>query len=335
MSSPRFTVAVHGGAGVIAKWIDSEPYRIALEKILLNIFSFSLSEHFTALDIAEYGVKLLEDEPLFNAGKGAVFTADATHELEASLMDGRTLKCGAVSLIQTIEHPVAAARKVMENTKHNYMIGSAAESIAKSAGLATVDPSFFSTEKRRHQLSSARTDTPDTVFRDHDLDNVNITAIKNNALYQRNDHRGEGSQGTVGCVCMYAGDVAAATSTGGMTNKLSGRIGDTTIIGAGTYANNRTCAVSATGTGEEFMRHVAAYDISARMEYGHQNLHDAVHGTVFTRLPKDSGGVIAVDPSGNCEMQFNCDGMFRGMCDWTGKGLIGIWDEVIELSLSS
>lgn len=132
---------------------------------------------------------------------------------------------------------------------------------------------------------------------------------------------------------MLRGNLAAATSTGGMTNKLAGRIGDTPIIGAGTYANNSTCAVSATGTGEEFMRHVASYDVSARMEYGHSTLHDAVRGTVHDRLPKDSGGIIAVDALGNCEMQFNCAGMFRGICNSSGKGSIGIWEDTTAVSL--
>ena len=220
----------------------------------------SHTEECSALDAVEYGVKLLEDEILFNAGRGSVYAANGKHELESSIMNGKDLKCGAVSLATNIRNPVSLARQIMQSTPHNYIIGDEVERIARESGLELVENSYFDCEKRLKQFETAR--ARDAIALDHNVsDNGNV----------QNQLREQGSKdktGTVGCVCMLDGNIAAATSTGGMTNKLSGRIGDSPIIGAGTYADNETCAVSCTGIGEEFMRYVAAYDISARMRYG-------------------------------------------------------------------
>ena len=330
-----FTVAIHGGAGVISKSIDGKPYKTALIRILKDIYQYftslqSQSLTFNVIDIVEYATVLLEEEPLFNAGKGSVYCSNGLHELEASIMDGSTLECGAVSLLTCIRNPIKVARVVMQTTPHVYIVGTAAEKIAIDAGLEEVDNSFFDTERRLKQLHEARKIGNSTflVFRDHDL--------SHGKSEQKEGGIHEEGKGTVGCVAMYQGRVAAATSTGGMTNKYPGRVGDTPIIGSGTYANNATCAISATGTGEEFMRHLAAHDISARMEHGGKSLQQACKETVFNKLPDKSGGVIAVDSEGQVIFEFNCGGMFRGCFRSLdrGNGSIGIWESMDEVDLA-
>ena len=218
-----FTVAIHGGAGVISKDMPPEDYYAALGRIVTNAKLFceqSLSNlNIGAVDVVEFVVRELEDEPLFNAGRGAVFTNQETHELEASIMDGETLKCGATMLLSTVKNPVSLARRVMSDTPHICLAGSGAQSFAIKCGLETVDPNYFSTEKRRNQLKTAQ--QMDMIANDHD-----IKTEKDKAT------------GTVGCVCMFKGHVAAATTTGGLTNKYAGRIGDTAIIGAGSIIYN-------------------------------------------------------------------------------------------------
>lgn len=309
-----FVFLIHGGAGVISKTIESEPYVSALKRIIQDSFNFAKNANVSAVDIVEFAVIQLENEPLFNAGKGSVYTEDGRHELEASIMDGTTLSCGSTSLITTVKNPISVARLVMDKTKHNYIIGENAVRLAENAGLAMVRNDYYDTEKRYNQLKIAK--SADLVKRDHDIDVPNST-----------DEGGDLKKGTVGCVCMKSGHVAAATSTGGMTNKMSGRIGDTPIIGAGTYANDKTCAVSGTGIGEIFMSCVAAYDVSARIEFTNASLKDAVKGTVFHKLPIGSGGIIAVNSNGNYAMESNCGGMFRGACSSDGLGSIGIWED--------
>ena len=300
----KFCILIHGGAGNTINDIDSAFYYSTLETIILSIYQYiNTSVNLTAVDICEYAVKMLEDNPLFNAGKGAVFTDKNTHELEASIMDGKNLNCGAVSMIKRVKNPISAARLVMDRTKHNYIVGKPAEDLAKLHGLTFVKNSYFTTTNKK--------------------DDVKKTKF-----------------GTVGAVCLYNGSLAAATSTGGVTNKMSGRIGDSPIIGAGTYASNDTCAVSATGWGEEFMRRVAAYDIVARMKYGGKNLETACRETVFDYLPDNSGGIIAVDIHGNISMTHNSQIMFRGMlCDDSDNinnkvtAKVGIWDNMISVKL--
>jgi beta-aspartyl-peptidase (threonine type) len=256
----------------------------------------------SALDTVTESVRLLEDCPLFNAGKGAVFTADGTHELDASLMDGRTLGAGAVACVRRLPNPVLAARAVMEHSGHVLMAGEGAEAFAHAQGLPLVGPEYFYTEFRYRQWQSAS-----GIQLDHDgrpTDSTHTLSALDSGKY-----------GTVGAVALDAhGNLAAATSTGGMTYKRAGRVGDSPIIGAGCYADNRTAAVSGTGLGEMFMRAVAAYDICAQMEYGGKTLQQAAEHVVFERLPRigGRGGVIAVDHHGNVSMPFNTEGMYRG-----------------------
>jgi L-asparaginase / beta-aspartyl-peptidase len=325
----EFSIAIHGGAGVISKdQTDPKPFYDALRRVIQSITQFAQESkeniEITAVDVAEFAVRLLEDEELFNAGKGSVFTSDETHELEASIMNGTTLDCGAVSLLRTTRNPISAARKVMENTEHIYLIGPGAESLAEKSGLAQVEQSYFSTERRRQHLQVAR--AQDKALVDHDPSSSTASETPSKT-------------GTVGCVCFYKSHLAAATSTGGMTNKLSGRVGDTPIIGAGTYANDKTCAISATGRGEDFIRHVVAYDISARMEYAGCSLQEACRGTVHDKLPSGSGGVIAVDRTGNICFDWNSGGMFRAsVVEREGGNLdmgIGIWEETIAIEMST
>lgn len=218
-------------------------------------------------------------------------------------------------MIMRSKNPIALARRVMDRTEHIYLVGESAEALADVTEI--VPPAYFHTDKRLEQLRRAQIDRKVAV--DHDLE-----------VEKEEGGKEEGEKGTVGCVCWYAGHVAAATSTGGLTNKLSGRVGDTPIIGAGTYANDLTCAVSTTGKGEEFMRHVAAYDVSARMEVGGWSLQEAVRQTVFSKLPADTGGLIAIDAKqGHVAMEFNSTGMFRGVIGGDGRGCVGIWEELV------
>lgn len=327
-----FSIAIHGGAGVISKTdTDSTVYLKSLEQINDLIFKFAEeslpNDGIQAIDIVEFGVRLLEDEELFNAGRGAVFTSHATHELEASIMDGQTLKCGAASLITLMKNPVSVARVIMEDTPHIYMVGSEAEKVAINRGLEQVPSSYFSTARRLQHLRDAQ--ATNSIINDHDSGTPFPSSPHIPALPT--------GTGTVGCVCFYKNHVAAATSTGGMTNKSPGRIGDTPIIGAGNYANDATCAVSATGKGEVFIQHVVGYDISAQMLYGGGSLEAACMHTVHNALPTGSGGVIAVDKTGNISLVFNSLGMFRGYCkvtfDSCGSPMVekgvGIWEDII------
>ena len=305
-----FVVLIHGGAGVISKNIDSSPYYDALKSVIRSVLIFineSKSSDLNALDVVEFAVKVLEDNPLFNAGVGAVYTANETHELEASIMSGFQCRAGAVSLIKSVKNPISLARLVMEKTPHIYLIGEEAEKIAAASGLERVNEAYYGTASRLEQLRGAK--RANIVSTDHNL----MSSMKDSGT------------GTVGCVCMLHGHVATATSTGGLTNKYSGRIGDTPIVGGGFYANDATCAVSATGVGEELMRHVTAYDVSARMSIGKRNLSDAARETVFQHLPRGAGGLIAVTAEGEYAMEFNCSGMFRGICDSSGMAKVGIW----------
>ena len=331
LCSQNFVFLIHGGAGVVTGSLDTAPYYDSLKRITAGIFEYVKANHgsnITAVDVVEYGVALLEDCPLFNAGRGAVYTSEETHELEASIMDGTNRKAGAVSLIKTVKNPISLARIIMNSTTipHSYLVGEAAEAIASQSGLERVQESYYSTPYRLEQLHTARSNKK--VMNDHDL----LRGKGEEAILSRTAT--DASTGTVGCVCLYNGHVAAATSTGGLTNKYPGRIGDTPIIGAGTYADDRSCAVSTTGRGEQIMAHVAAYDISARMRIGGQQIVDAVKQTVHEHLPTDTCGVIAVDGYGNYAMEFNTSGMFRAMCNSEGKCCMGIWHETQTFSLS-
>jgi beta-aspartyl-peptidase (threonine type) len=292
-------IAIHGGAGTIAAVAadaaSAQPYREALHAIVAAAQA-ALLRGAPALDAVCLAVEMLEDCPLFNAGHGAVFTHDETHELDAAVMNGADLRAGAIAGVSRIRRPVRAARAVMEDGAHVLLAGPGAEAFARARGLEMVDPSYFSTEARRQQLHHAR--AGDRVSLDHDGAPL-----------------AEGSKfGTVGAVALdMHGHLAAATSTGGMTNKRVGRIGDSPLIGAGTYADDATAAVSCTGSGEMFMRVVAAYDVCARMRYAGQTLQEATDAVVMQSLPPigGRGGLIAVDRRGNVCLPFNTEGMYR------------------------
>lgn len=300
-------LAIHGGAGAISR-AETTPelrqqYETALQQILESAGAI-LAANGSALDAVTEAVRLLEECPLFNAGYGAVFTSAGKHELDASIMDGSTLHTGAVANVTTLRNPILAARAVMEHSAHVLFVGAGAEAFAQGQGLECVDPSFFSTPARREQLERVQRSGSQQVVLDHDAQAMSAAPLDETK-----------KMGTVGAVALDAhGNLAAATSTGGMTNKQPGRVGDTPVIGAGCYANNRTCAVSTTGTGEAFIRTVAAYDVAAQMEYGGKSLADAADQVVHKKLPtvEGSGGMIAVDALGNVAMPFNTEGMYRG-----------------------
>ena len=312
-------LAIHGGAGAMARAEASAEMREAYETALARVLQDAgrvLERGGSALDAVTEAVRLLEECPLFNAGHGAVFTSAGTHELDASIMDGSTLHAGAVANVRTVRNPVLAARAVMECSQHVMFVAEGAEAFAREQGLECVDPSFFSTPLRREQLERVQqADTQQTAL-DHDAAASSEVPLSFNRVSQGVAPLDEDRKlGTVGAVALDVhGNLAAATSTGGMTNKQPGRVGDAPIIGAGCYANNRTCAISTTGSGEMFIRMVVAHDISARMQYTGASLEQAAHHVVHEELPRidGRGGLVAVDTHGNVSMPFNTEGMYRG-----------------------
>lgn len=304
MTSPTPVIAIHGGAGTLSRSNISPEQEVAYHAALAEILRAGqrvLAEGGSALDAVSLAVDLLEDNPLFNAGHGAVFTSAESHELDAAVMDGRDLRAGAVACVSRIKRPLRAARAVMERSEHVLMAGPGAEAFAASQGLELVDPSYFSTEFRRAQLKRAQ--AADVTVLDHDGGQDQRPLDETRKF------------GTVGAVALDAqGNLAAATSTGGMTNKRPGRVGDSPLIGAGTYADNRTAAISCTGSGEMFIRANAAFDVCARMAYGGQSLAQAAEAVVMQALPAidGRGGLIAVDAQGHVSLPFNTEGMYRG-----------------------
>lgn len=301
-------VVIHGGAGALSRASMSEQaereYRATLRGIL-EAASAVLAKGGSALDCVTKAVCLLEESPLFNAGKGAVFTSAGTHELDAAIMDGATLGSGAVANVEHVKHPILAARAVMEHSKHVFFVGRGAEDFAIGQGLEMVENDYFSTPFRREQWLQAVSSAPDQVALDHD-------AAKTVARAPLDPDR---KFGTVGAVAVDEhGNLAAATSTGGVTNKQVGRVGDSPLIGAGCYAANGTAAVSTTGTGEMFIRVVAAHSVAAMMEFGGLTLEQAAQRVVHERVAaiEGRGGLIAVDSHGNVAMPFNTEGMYRG-----------------------
>lgn len=306
----NIVLVVHGGAGTILRdqmTPETERmYKEGLTEALMAGYEV-LNRGGSSLDAVEATVRMLEDNPLFNAGKGAVFTSDGKNELDASIMDGKTLNAGAVAGVTTIKNPVSAARKVMENSSHVMLVGKGAEVFAAREGLQIVDPSYFFTQSRWESLQRVKKEDSLKMEPDH---SGNIVPHLDSAFLNRDSKRG-----TVGAVALdRLGNLAAATSTGGMTNKRYGRVGDSPVIGAGTYANNKTCAVSCTGWGEYYIRLVMAKTISDMMEFGRFSLKDAANEMVMKHLPAlgGDGGLIAVDRQGNIAMPFNTDGMYRG-----------------------
>ncbi|WP_250473607.1 isoaspartyl peptidase/L-asparaginase [Caballeronia sp. GAFFF1] len=307
-------IALHGGAGTIlrsAMSTDAEArYHAALGDIL-RAGQRVLADGGSALDAVTEAVRLLEDCPLFNAGHGAVFTAAGTHELDASIMDGATLDAGAISCVTRVRNPVRAARRVLDVSEHVMFTGAGAEAFAQAQGLQFVDPSYFHTDARYQQWLNARGQSGTLL--DHDA--ATRAAQESHQTGEDDPIDPKKKFGTVGAVALDArGHLAAATSTGGMTNKQAGRVGDAPLIGAGCYANDATCAVSTTGTGEMFIRMLAAYDVSAQMEYRGLTLQAAAEDVVMRKLPRidGRGGLIAVDARGNVTLPFNTEGMYRG-----------------------
>ena len=315
----KYAIAIHGGAGTILKQnLTPELEKQYTEKLneALTAGYDILKRGGAALDAVTAAVKVMEDSPLFNAGKGAVFSYEGKNEMDAAIMDGKTGKAGAVAGVCTIRNPIEAAKAVMEKSQHVMLSGKGAEQFAKEQGLKLEDPSYFYDEKRWKQLQQAKEKERIEVDHSHDT----TGAIINN----------DKKFGTVGCVALdQFGNLAAATSTGGMTNKRWGRIGDSPIIGAGTYANNNTCAVSCTGHGEYFIRNVVAYDISALMEYKGFSLEKAANEVVMKKLKKQGGegGLIAIDKNGMISMPFNSAGMYRGYINKEGKRSVMIFRE--------
>jgi beta-aspartyl-peptidase (threonine type) len=302
-----YGIVIHGGAGVIAKkTMDAKNERLYREKLTeaLTAGYRILENNGSSVDAVEAAIKVMEDSPLFNSGKGAVFTGEGTNELDASIMDGKTLNAGAVAGVRRIKNPVSLARLVMEKSPHVLLVGEGAEAFARQEGMDWVSPDYFFTKRRWKALQKIKA---------KEKKEKKKTSPGKNALNSiRNEETGK--FGTVGAVALDKnGNLAAGTSTGGMMNKKFGRVGDSPVIGAGTYANNKTCAVSATGHGEYFIRSVAAYDISALMEYKGLNLQEASE-LVVEKLKKlgGIGGFIAIDGRGNISMPFSSAGMFRG-----------------------
>jgi len=295
----NYVLVIHGGAGTITRsnmTIEMEAAYLAALNKALDAGEAVLSTGGDALDAVEAAIIVMEDDPLFNAGKGAVFTNEGINELDASVMTGHDLNAGAVGSVTTIKNPIKAARAVMEKSEHVFMIGKGAERFAELSGLEKVDPAYFFTESRWNSLQRAK---------------------EKEAAKEKQDAATR--HGTVGAVALdLKGNIAAGTSTGGMTNKRFNRIGDAPIIGAGTYADNSTCGVSATGHGEYFIRLAVAHAIHAQMKYGNTSIHDAAKNVIHADLEKlgGDGGIIGVDREGNVVMEFNSEGMYRG---WAKK----------------
>ena len=310
MMTQPYAIAIHGGAGTLLKGMmtpeKEKAYKQALEKALDKGYGV-LSAGGTATDAVMQSVIELENSPLFNAGKGSVFTADGTHEMDAAIMEGSALNAGAVSLISGIKNPVVLARDVMDKSDHVFLAGEGAMNFARSLNYKLKDESYFFDQFRYNQWQELK--GTDAFQLDH--------STKKDSKF-----------GTVGAVaCDIHGNLAAATSTGGMTNKRFGRIGDSPILGAGNYANNKTCAVSCTGSGEFFIRGVAAYDVSCLMEYKGLSLEEAAGEVIQKRLLEigGDGGLIAVDVHGNIAMPFNTEGMYRASKTSLGSKTVQIY----------
>lgn len=302
----KYAIVIHGGAGVMSKSAmneeQQEAYKSKLNEALI-LGQKLLKEGNTATDVVVRVIEVLENSPLFNAGKGAVFTHDGINELDASIMEGKTLNAGAVAGVRDVKNPIKAAREVMENSAHVLLSGEGASEFAKEQGLEIVKNKYFFTESRYQSLKR---------------------------LQKRERERTEkDNTGTVGCAVLDTyGNICAGTSTGGMTNKKYGRIGDSPVIGAGTYANNKTCAVSCTGHGEYYIRLGFARDISALMEYQNMSLEEACAEEI-RKLGElgGTGGVIGIDADGNVAMEFNTSGMFRGYIKSSGDKEIAIFEK--------
>ena len=312
-AAPGFAMVIHGGAGTILR----QNMTPEMEKAYLDTLTIALRTGYqilarggSSLDAVEATIRVMEDSPLFNAGKGAVFTANGVNELDASIMDGKTLRAGAVGAVEHIRNPISLARLVMEKSRHVMLIGAGAEEFAKSQGVKLVPPYYFWTERRwkAHEIEKAKEDSGKTG----------------------SAPGAERHFGTVGAVALdNAGNLAAGTSTGGLEMKKYGRVGDSPIIGAGNYANNLSCAVSGTGDGEYFIRNVVAADICARVRYTGVSIQRAADDVVMKELVEQhgGGGVIVMDARGNMATSFNTPGMYRGWVTRDGKITVKIYKD--------
>lgn len=320
IKSTNFGIVIHGGAGTILKKNMSDSlekaYKETLEKAIRKGHEI-LAQGGPALQAVTETINILEDSPLFNAGKGAVFTHDGTNELDASIMDGSNLNAGAIAGVTRIKNPINLALEVMLNSEHVMLAGLGAEEFAVSRNMDLIDPSYFYTEARYRSLQRI-------LEKEKAINNLDASTSFTDPFIK------DTKFGTVGCVALdQNGDLAAGTSTGGMTNKRFNRIGDAPIIGAGTYANNATCAVSSTGWGEYFIRAMVAHDISALMEYKGLTLEEAAEEVIQNKVPAlgGDGGIIAIDKKGNVTMEFNTEGMYRAHMNAEGQINIGIYKE--------
>ena len=312
--NPRLGFVIHGGAGVITKGSltpeREKEFRAKLEEAVMAGYK-ALQAGKSSLDAVEIAIRILEDSPLFNAGKGAVFTNDGKNELDASIMDGKTLGAGSVAGLRRVRNPITLARAVMEKSEHVMMVGDGAEKFAASQKIELVDPKYFWTQHRWDALQQ--------ILKEEKEKKVSKRVIGGAPANKF---------GTVGAVALDKdGNLAAGTSTGGMTNKRFGRVGDAPIIGAGTYANNATCAVSATGWGEYFIRLGVARDISSLMEYRAMPVQKAADLVIKTKLQNlgGDGGIIAIDKFGNIGISFNSEGMYRAYINAEGMPVVEIY----------
>ena len=321
--NPRLGFVIHGGAGVISKGSltpeKEKEFRAKLEEAVLAGYR-ALQAGKSSLDAVEIAIRIMEDSPLFNAGKGAVFTHDGKNELDASIMNGRDLAAGSVAGLRHVKNPITLARAVMEKSPHVMMIGEGAEKFAAEQKIELVDEKYFWTQQRWDALQE--------ILKEEASPKSNMQNPKPGMQGGRASELGYNRFGTVGAIALDKdGNLAAGTSTGGMTNKKYGRVGDAPIIGAGTYANNATCAVSGTGWGEYFIRLTVARDISALMEYSALPVQFAADRVIKTKLQNagGDGGAIVLDKFGNIGMSFNSEGMYRAYIDKDGKAVVAIY----------
>jgi len=325
--NPRIGFIIHGGAGVIRKGSltpeREKAYRDKLTAVVTAGYK-ALQEGKSSLDAVEIAIRMMEDDPLFNAGKGAVFTADGKNELDASIMNGKDLSAGAVAGLHHVKNPITLARAVMEKSPHVMMIGDGAEKFAKEQGIELVDEKYFFTQSRWDALQQVKKEEEEKKK----ASGKPAPPAKPSYAEMPASQEPQNRFGTVGAVALDKnGNIAAGTSTGGMTNKKFGRVGDAPIIGAGTYANNATCGVSGTGWGEYFIRLGVARDISSLMEYRAMPIQAAADLVIHTKLQNagGDGGVIAMDKFGNMAISFNSEGMYRAYIDKDGKPVVEIY----------
>ncbi|MFD1294485.1 isoaspartyl peptidase/L-asparaginase family protein [Lutibacter holmesii] len=314
-----FSIVIHGGAGGIKREYFTKEQEEAYSKKLeeaLNAGYAVLEKGGISLDAVQAAINVMENSPLFNAGKGAVYNSDGNQEMDAAIMDGKTLNSGAIAGVNHIKNPILAARIVMDSSKHVLLSGKGAEIMAAKYGIEMVDSTYFFTEKRMNQLRK--------------LQGKEKTQLDHTAFLIKNELIDDHKFGTVGAVAMdKSGNIAAGTSTGGMTNKKYGRIGDVPLIGAGTYANNLTCGISATGTGEYFIRTVASHEVSSLIQYKGFSPKEALNEVLFNQIGPlgGEGGMILIDKNGDVYWDFNSTGMFRGYKKSNGETKVEMFEK--------